>query len=405
MLSTQRLAAVAAAIFVSGLSASVSAAQPYAFTVDCTKGQTISGILGLVTDNRPLVVTIKGTCNENVTISRDDVTLQGDPKGGATISGSSAGSTITVRASRVLIDRLNVRGGNPFGIQLVGGSNVDISNSDVQYAASQGINVQGTSWVNITKCSVQHNTRAGIGVAQANVAITDSQISHNSGAGVIGVWDASMSITNSQFVSNATSGVRAIRHSSVTLNASTISSSGQLGVELRASEGAINDTTITANGTGGVGVNASNVHFNGGAVTNNVGTGVLASGPSYVDLYGTSVSGNGGSNFGPNAGVGLYLGAVANISGATISGNKAEGLWVWVNSTAQVSGGAIIQNNAGHGIQLNADSKLWMNGPATVGGNAGSGVNCLDTKSSAYNLASITYSPSNGGGTTNCTGS
>jgi hypothetical protein len=258
--------------------------------------------------------------------------------------------------------------------------------------------------VNVTSCVVQHNTRSGIYVSQASVVIADSQISHNSGGGVIGFFDAKMSISNSQLVSNSASGVRA-GHSVVSINTSTISSNAQLGVDLRHSKAVIYDTTIAANGTGGVGAASSSAAFNGVAIANNLGTGVLASGPSSVDLYGTSVTGNGGSNFGPNAGVGLYLGAMANINGGTISGNKAEGLWVWVNSTAQVQGGAIIQNNAGHGIQLHADSKLWMNGPATVGGNAGSGVNCLDTKSSAYNLSSITYSPSNGGGTTNCTGS
>jgi parallel beta-helix repeat protein len=217
MMSAMRVATAAATAFVCGSSLSAPASQSQTFTVDCAKGQTVSSALERGDERKPLVLIIKGTCNENVAINRDDVVLRGDPKQGATIDGASAANTITVRASRIHVDRLNVRGGNPNGIALLGGSNVEISNSDIQYAAGQGINVTGTSAVTIANCSVQHNTRAGIGVAQASVEIANSRISFNSGAGVIGVWDASMAISNSEIASNATSGVRAIRHSSVTV--------------------------------------------------------------------------------------------------------------------------------------------------------------------------------------------
>jgi len=98
------------------------------------------------------------------------------------------------------------------------------------------------------------------------------------------------------------------------------------------------------------------------------------------------------------------LGSAANIAGGTIGGNGGSGLWVWVNSTAQITQGASIQNNSRHGVELNADSKLWVFDPITVGGNAWFGVYCNDTKSSAGNLAFVTFSPSNGAGAANCSG-
>lgn len=383
-MSTPRLAAAAAAIFLCGSTLSAPAPLSQIFTVDCAKGQTISAALERGDERKPLVLIIRGTCNENVTINRDDVTLKGDPNYGATVNGSSAADTIAVRASRVLIDRIAIRGGNPNGIALIGGSNIDITNSDVQSASWHGVFLTGTSAVNVVNCVVQNNARSGIGLSDASVAIADSQISHNSG-----------------------SGVRAVRHSSVTVTASTISSNALFGIQLQTSEALISNTTIAENGTntglpetsrGGVGASASNLQINGSNIANNSAAGVVATGASTTNLFNSSVTGNGGSN----GGVTLYLGAVGSIDGGTVSSNKSTGVFAWVNSTVQISGGATIQYNTGHGIQLNADSKLWMNGPATVGGNTWLGVNCLDTASSAYNLSSITYTPPNGVGTTDC---
>jgi hypothetical protein len=134
------------------------AEQAQTFAVDCAKGQTISAALDKGDSRKPMVLIVQGTCNENVAITRDDVTLQGDATKSALINGPSGLPTITVRASRVTLDRLAVRGGTQ-GITLMGGSNVDITNSNIQYAASQGIGITGTSAVNVTNCTVAHGHR------------------------------------------------------------------------------------------------------------------------------------------------------------------------------------------------------------------------------------------------------
>ena len=49
-------------------------------TVRCFFGQSINRAIANAPFHAPLVVRIKGFCNENVTVKRDDVTLQGtDP--------------------------------------------------------------------------------------------------------------------------------------------------------------------------------------------------------------------------------------------------------------------------------------------------------------------------------------
>ena len=49
--------------------------------VNCDKGQTITHALQGF-DRIPITIQVKGTCNENVEIDRDDVTLIADPSGG-----------------------------------------------------------------------------------------------------------------------------------------------------------------------------------------------------------------------------------------------------------------------------------------------------------------------------------
>ena len=45
--------------------------------VDCTKGKTLAHALEKANEDKPVVVVVRGICNENVVIDRDDVTLQG----------------------------------------------------------------------------------------------------------------------------------------------------------------------------------------------------------------------------------------------------------------------------------------------------------------------------------------
>lgn len=386
MTSTRKLLAIAAAILVSGLSTSAFAMDAITLPVDCGHGQTITKALNF-TDllHRPLVLVVRGTCNENVTIDRDDVTLQGDPRTGATINGPSAGSAITVRASRVILDRLTVRGGNPSGIALLGRSDVDISNCDVQGAVSHGINVAGNSSVNITNCSIQYNGRSGVGIPQGSVAITNSQIAFNSG-----------------------NGVRVRGNSSLTVTGGAISSNAWSGIDMESGSGVIGGATITANGTNaalpegsrlGVLALASYVQINNSSITNNTGGGVTVVQGGSLSLYNSTVTGNG------SQGVFLYLGATGNLAGGTISGNNGNGVSVMVNSTAQITGGASIQNNARHGIELSAGSKVWVFEPSvTLGGNAWYGLYCNGAESSAADTSLIAFSPANGQGSASCTG-
>jgi hypothetical protein len=171
-----------AAISLCGLATVTQAAQPQTFTVDCTKGQTISAALDNGDARKPMVLTVQGSCNENVTIARDDVTLQGDPKVGATVNGSSAAATIAVLANRVTIDRLGVTGSNN-GVLVHGAFNAVIKNSVIQNSAQNGIFVL-VGHARITNNTIQYAGSHGVSLQGGNALLSNNVIQYNVVAGV-----------------------------------------------------------------------------------------------------------------------------------------------------------------------------------------------------------------------------
>src|SRR5204863_4934888 len=81
--------------------------KPRVVNVDCTQGETIAGALTRGNESRPLLVLIRGTCNESVLIDRSDVTLRGESGFGGGIAGPDpVVSTVIITASRVAIEGL-----------------------------------------------------------------------------------------------------------------------------------------------------------------------------------------------------------------------------------------------------------------------------------------------------------
>lgn len=97
------------------------AKPPKRVTVDCTAGDTIADAL-TKSPGQPLVVNIEGVCNENVTITRNNVTLQGVNPTSSEIRGVAEAdpfeeSPITLLGAQlVVIDNLTVSGGQSSGI-------------------------------------------------------------------------------------------------------------------------------------------------------------------------------------------------------------------------------------------------------------------------------------------------
>jgi len=324
---------------------------------------------------------IRGTCNENVVIDRDDVTVQGDPATGGAVNGPSANTaSISVVANRISIDGLTVTGGQD-GIKIYGANNVRIVNSVIRNTGTNGISIGSSQTVTVNNSKVQYAGGGGVSVLRGGVSIDNSEINFNKA-----------------------SGVHIVSNSSLTANGSTFSFNGAHGLGIfNASEAMIFDTRIAGNGTDstaffrqGVYISFGHAEFRGGAISDNAGMGMVVVGSATV--ANTNVSGNG------DTGILALVGSTLLVDGGTISGNKGNGVFLIANSTGQISTGAMIQNNTKHGIELYGGGKLWLFSPITVGGNTWFGLYCNDGESSAYDTSWISFSPPNAYANISCTG-
>ena len=370
------LSMVIGAVLATGMLAPLSA-QALTLRVDCNAGQTISQALKQGDERKPLVVVVKGTCNESVRIGRDDVTLQGDPVAGGTVHGPDAGvNTIDILASRASIENLTVTGGR-VGIQVQDSHGAAIVDTLIQQTALDGMRIFAGD-ADVTGCMVQQTGGAGILVNRGSVLrLATSQVRDNPGIGI-----------------------STEANSTLAVNGSTISHNGGNGIDLgRGSQGTIGTSTISDNGTDankpGNGVSAwgaSGAHIGGdNVISGNREHGVIMAGGSTAYIFNNTITGNGGH------GIMGYFAATLVIDNGTVSNNNGNGIDCTADCSAQVVG-ATVQGNAGSGINLAFDSTLMLWPPTTdVTGNGGMGLYCNDEESSVFDVANLL-------GGTNCSG-
>jgi hypothetical protein len=331
----------AAALLAVGMIASASA-QTTSFTVDCTRGQSIADAITRADARKPLLVIVRGTCNESVTISREDVTLRGHPSVGGAVAGAVGSNTIVIFANRVSIEDLTVIGGNI------------------------GILLQGPFFADIRDTTVQSTSGAGIVVRAGDIAISGTTVEGAGGRGVILQRGASARITFSHLHGNTSQGIYAETNSTLILIGSRILANGSHGIQLESgSQGSISGSQIAENETG-VFVNASQASIgSNNIISSNRQRGVLAQAGAKVGLSANTIALN------QQDGVVGYLGATLVLHGNEISDNFGTGVACDVNCTLQIGGAGITRNEV-HGILVMRDSLLILEEPMTdASGNYG----------------------------------
>lgn len=142
--------------------------------VDCAAGKTITDALRRARPGRPLLVIIEGTCQEDVEITADDVTLQGG-------SGAVDGQITIDGARRVVIDGLTVTG-NGNGIQARRNAAVTVQNSTIENNAVSGIDVTQGAFALIDNNTIRSNTDCEIIVRDSgHVRMLNNTIVSNQG--------------------------------------------------------------------------------------------------------------------------------------------------------------------------------------------------------------------------------
>jgi parallel beta-helix repeat protein len=386
--------------------------------VNCSKGQTITDALEK-SDGTPITIVVSGTCNENVLISQDDVTLVTYESPGATIKSADPNrNVITITGSRTVINGLKVIDGWS-GI-LVEGS-AAISNATIQNNVKSGISFRNGGRGKVDHCTIQYNGRHGVGVEGGNVTLTGNDISLNAVAGIgatvggilkIGISDKN-SYDGNTISQNGSSGIHMSIGSSAQIGGNTISGNGK---------------TNSLFGRAGVIVAYSSAFFTGGnIIAGNVSSGIIAHGASVGIESGTmlglpvnqdtynKINGN-GSYLGRNdcdimgmMGSSLTIGYTDIGTTAT---NSTSGLCLQMRSTARIVGPTTISGNQ-NGISLSSGGGLITNDYLSVTGNTNWGLTCSGDESSitpytinAEGKKVVTGISGNGSGnvTDSCTG-
>jgi hypothetical protein len=385
---------VSAILLVLGCSTAIAAPPAKTMTVDCASGQTIADALNKGNTDQPLLVLIRGTCNESVRIERSDVTLSGETGSDGTINGpDSSIDTVTVVANRVTIERLRVSGGRN-GVTALG-LGLTLRDTTIQATGRNGISFANGAAGLVDHCVIRSNARDGIGVETSQATIINSDVSDNVRDGIL---------VNS--AGAARIGVDPRNDGA----GNTIQRNGRNGINIVFSAAAIVAMNNVANNAlSGISVsNASADVWGGNEIKDNTGQGISArtaalqigNPPAGFPTTLNTVSGNGSAS--APGGISTFLGAAISIRDAVISENKGAGVLLNLRSTAQLTATTISDNRAiaggfcpggntcGDGIRLSLGSGLLTTlppapaapTPSTISGNDGAGIKCNDQESS-----------------------
>ena len=390
-------AMLAASLVSFGLSTAIAAEPTMTVNVDCNRGESIAKALSLGEARKPLLVVVRGTCNEAVSISSDDVTLRGE-SGGAINGPDPAVTTLTVSANRVTIEDLSVSGGRN-GITGLGASQLTVRGTTVQSTGRNGIVYSSGSNGTIDNCTIQSNPRDGIGVDAATATILNSTIRNNARIGILvsvgGVGRIGVDIRNeaggntieqngANGIVVSTGGYALIAMNTITGNGTDPAQAGRQGISVIEGRADLaGGNTISGHAVQGLFTRASSVQIGGPALP----------GISTVNTF----SNNGfPMGFG---GIFASLGSSLTIRDAVITNNTGFGLGFSLRSQGQIFS-STIQANSGDGIRLVLGSALLPSTPTTtVSGSSGFGIQCFDAESSVVNtsLPAISFSGNSSG--------
>lgn len=262
-------------------------------------------------------ITVLGTCQEVITITKERLTLRGKGQEHTIIFGNGRDPIITVSAAdRVTVEKLTLRGG------------------------SQGVFIQRSLGFTLRESAVRENAREGVAIREGEATLVNNVIAQNEGAGV-----------------------------------------ALEGTERLIASGHLEGNWIKGNEQGGVRLEkARPVTLMGNTLEGNSIVGLLARG-SEVSVLNNKVAGtkrDPAGNFGH--GIVIEDGSTITIAGSQIEGNEQDGLVV-INATAKIQEAqgksTVISENYNNGVQAQGSSKVTLIN-ALVEGNLSSGVMVFD---------------------------
>jgi hypothetical protein len=286
---------------------------PVSADVNCSTGGSVNTVIAAHATGRGLLtIRITGTCAENITINRSDVSLIG--QAGATVqsSGTLFGLVVSDGAHNVSIADLRFTGGQ--GAAAVSKDAHAVFTNVVVEQTNLGLVSADNGTIDITRSSI-HNNNVGVYAARGGVTLVSNSIVENNTTGVLAFKDGMINLTSLAPEGIATVGatIRNNINGGVARSGGTIELSDAR-IENNTSVGLLADST-------------SAIHFfnpingTGNVITGNPNVGVLVQKTASV-VFGDSTSTITANNIGIlcNANAGYVLppgGSPGNVTGNT----------------------------------------------------------------------------------------
>ena len=413
-------------------------------TVNCDKGDSLQKAIdaGAGSANNVVIFAI-GTCTENVLITRDRVTINGD--GNTVIDGrisvrgadnlvvtdltiTGPGTGISASVARVRLINVHLVGNDGYGMALrhggyvfmrdgsiannqgdiglliengsgqlrdvevsgnyldgivvnVNGSLTMIGGSVNSHEQGNGIAADLNSSVELEGVHVTNNL-AGISVSSGSSArIEDSTINENADAGVSVADSGTLGLNNVGIFGNH-SGISASM-AKITLQNSQVFGNAEFGIEM--SDNSVLrafDSGVTANGFIGISINrVSSLVAERVDISWNGSSGVAVSFNSNASIDACTI-GNNAQIIRFRSGVFVNTSSSAAINSTEIFGNLT-GVGVARQSFVNLTGGTVVRDNFRDGMRLSYDSGAIVNDPVIIPPNgSGWAVFCTDSESS-----------------------
>ena len=364
-----------------------SSGPPATISVNCSAGGTIGAALQQAAPGD--IIQIAGTCNENVLIIKDGITLDGQ---GTTIinSGSPTQPTILVDgAQRVTLQGLTAQSGE------------------------RGIVIRRTAAAILVNVTATGNAKEGIQVSGNATALFQGAItSHSNGDDGIFVFDggnAAFDGAKVQLFSNGDAGLNFNANGHGLLqNSSTFDIHDNTNDGMRAHTAAgiqVQDTTITLNHNGARGLNlfrSTAIEFlrTTMTVTNNTMDGIgVFSGASLL-LQDATAPINVSSNGDRGVEVSLNATLLLRNSTLTVTNNTSnDGIGVFDSSSFLIQNAPApitVSGNGDRGVEVaNTSSFIMQNSRLNTTSNTGDGIGVFQNSRFSIESGSIVFSASN----------
>jgi hypothetical protein len=214
--------------------------------VNCDKGDSLQqAVESGAGSAAPLEIKLLGTCYENISFSRDLVTIEGD--GATTIVGQFR----TFGSDQVYLTNLNITG--PGAGLIAQNGRVRMTNVNIFGNEGGGIFARQGAAVHFRFGSLSDNMGNGVYAESSTVTLRNAEVARNQGDGILISLNSAVSIIDVNLHENESSGVAARMGSTIEISGSQVWGNHFMGAHVTGgSNGEVHDSQLNGNWVNGI---------------------------------------------------------------------------------------------------------------------------------------------------------